>query len=99
MKKWIGVLLLFCASLCARDRQMLLYVSEACPCCYPVLTFIEENNLDIPTINIDGDKAARKTLYRNGGSSQVPCLFVNGRAYYENQKIIWWMKKNLLKEV
>ncbi len=36
----------------------------------------------------------RNALIEVGGSPQVPCLFIDGRAMYESSDIIEWLKEN-----
>ena len=75
--------------------ELTLYYSPTCPYCRKVLNFMQQQNIKIPVKNRDESSANRQELIRIGGKAQVPCLIIDGKALYESDDIIDWMKKNL----
>lgn len=75
--------------------ELALYMTPTCPFCRKVIHFIEENHLNIPLKNVDADSNYRDELVTIGGKGQVPCLFIDGKALYESDAIIEWMRANL----
>lgn len=74
-----------------------LYYYPTCPYCRKVTRFIDKNDLDqIELKNINQDQKAEKELIEIGGKRQVPCLFIDGKALYESDEIINWLKSNLI---
>ena len=77
--------------------ELILYGRPSCPYCARVDRVIEE--LDIE------DKLTRRLtsygsewrddLRNRTGSTQVPCLFIDGEPMFESLDIIAWMKANL----
>ena len=78
--------------------ELILYGRPSCPYCARVDRVIEE--LDIE------DKLTRRLtsygsewrddLRSRTGSTQVPCLFIDGEPMFESLDIIAWMKANLV---
>jgi len=77
--------------------NLTLYYFPGCPFCGRVLAFMEEYALEVPKKNIHENDSVRSELVKIGGKSQVPCLVIDGKALYESNDIIDWMKTNLLK--
>lgn len=75
----------------ANHYELVLYINPRCPYCVKVTQYLEENNRVIPTKNTS-DPLVREELIRIGGKSQVPCLVINGKALYESNDIIEWLK-------
>lgn len=75
--------------------DLTLYYKKSCPFCHRVLSFMEENgiNLDKRDTLQPGNQ---NDLIRVGGKKQVPCLVINGKALYESADIIAYMRENLL---
>lgn len=71
-----------------------LYVGTVCRFCKKVENFMEENNIDIPLVNINEDKEAMLELMEKGGKRQVPCLYHDGEYLYESDAIIAFLKEN-----
>lgn len=71
-----------------------LYVGTVCRFCKKVENFMEENNIDIPLVNINEDKKAMLELMKKGGKRQVPCLYHDGEYLYESDNIIAFLKEN-----
>ena len=76
--------------------ELTLYYSPTCPHCRKVLNFMQQNNIKIPVKNRDENPANRQELIRLGGMPQVPCLVIDGKALYESENIIDWLRENLL---
>ena len=71
-----------------------LYVGTVCRFCKKVENFMEENNINIPLVNINEDKKAMLELMEKGGKRQVPCLYHDGEYLYESDDIITFLKEN-----
>ncbi len=71
-----------------------LYYKPSCPYCQKVLTFMEHSGIAIPLKNNDQSPAVREELIKIGGKPQVPCLVIDGKAMYESDDIIKWLRDN-----
>lgn len=71
------------------DHQ--LYYKKSCLYCVRVLRFLESNGitLDLRDTMQPGNQ---NDLIRIGGKKQVPCLVINGRALYESEDIISYLR-------
>ena len=69
-----------------------LYMRPTCPYCQKVIRFMNENKINIPLKDITNE-AHRQTLIKIGGKQQIPCLFIDGKAMYESDDIVQWIKK------
>lgn len=69
-----------------------LYMFESCPYCRRVMNNIAESGrTDIEIHDIHKSREDHDRLLRDGGKSQVPCLFIDGRPLYESLDIIDWL--------
>lgn len=75
--------------------DIILYHFEACPYCIKVRDYLEQQGIQIPMKDTRLDEAAYQELIQIGGSSQVPCLVIDGKALYESDDIIEWFEHNL----
>jgi len=57
---------------------------------------MEASAIEIPMADISYEQEAEE-LISVGGKQQVPCLVIDGKAMYESDDIIEWMKSNLEK--
>ncbi|WP_251179079.1 glutathione S-transferase N-terminal domain-containing protein [Adlercreutzia agrestimuris] len=74
-------------------ENAVLYYKPTCPFCHKVISYLENNKLNIKLANIlEGDN--REKLITLGGKAQVPCLVHQGKALYESDDIIAWIKEN-----
>ncbi len=78
--------------------NLVLYYYPSCPFCRRVLSFMEEQNIDIQKKNINESEEMRDELVEIGGKSQVPCLVVDGKALYESMDIINWLTREYSKK-
>jgi glutaredoxin 3 len=78
--------------------NLILFHRWHCPYSKRVRDFIEENQLQfqINFHEIEEEVQAREKLVRLTGGQQVPCLVINGRPKLQTEKIIEWLKKNML---
>ena len=74
--------------------ELTLYYRALCPFCRKVLAFMTENNIDVPLKDIGENPEYEKELVSTGGKPQVPCLVIDGKALYESDSIIEWLKSN-----
>ncbi len=72
--------------------ELILYYKPTCPFCRKVLDFIDKHSIVVPLKNITKSKEAKDELEHLGGKSQVPCLFIDGKALYESDEIVSWLK-------
>ncbi len=75
--------------------NLILYYRDFCGYCKKVRDFLEAHQIEIPLKNIGKDPHARTELLKKGGSTQVPCLLIDGSPLYESDDIIEWVKDNL----
>ncbi|NDD58475.1 MAG: glutaredoxin [Chlamydiae bacterium] len=78
----------------AKKYQLELYYTPWCPYCQKVTNYMNQAGISIPLKDIQSDPVAKETLLRQGGKTQVPCLFIDGRPMYESDQIISWLQKN-----
>ena len=76
------------------SHDLALYVMDGCPFCAKVEDFLAEGGIEVPERNISTDAEAERTLIAVGGKRQVPCLFIDGKALYESDDIIAWLREN-----
>lgn len=74
-------------------NNLVLYINPDCPYCKKVTNYLKSQNRSIPTKNTQ-DRGVRSELIAIGGKGQVPCLVINGKALYESDAIIDWLRKN-----
>ncbi len=69
-----------------------LYYKKSCPYCTKVLRFMDENKimLDMRDTLQPGNQ---NDLIRVGGKKQVPCLVIDGKAMYESNDIIDYLRQ------
>jgi glutaredoxin 3 len=73
--------------------NLVLYINPNCPYCKKVTNYLQSQNRTVPTKNTQ-DRAIRNELISIGGKGQVPCLVINGKALYESDAIIEWLKNH-----
>ena len=71
-----------------------LYYKKSCPYCTKVLRFMDENKitLDMRDTLQPGNQ---NDLIRVGGKKQVPCLVIDGKAMYESDDIIDYLRQHV----
>lgn len=72
------------------DHQ--LYYKKTCPYCLKVLDFMDENKITLDLRNTL-EPGNQEDLVRIGGKKQVPCLVRSGRALYESDDIIAYLRE------
>ncbi|MDY3946518.1 MAG: glutaredoxin [Ezakiella sp.] len=70
-----------------------LYYKPECPFCKKVIQFMERRDIKLEMKNIH-EKENLDKLIEVGGMNQVPCLFIDGKAMYESDDIIQFLKDN-----
>ena len=78
--------------------ELILYGRPSCPYCARVDRVIEELDIeDKLTRRLTSYGSEwREDLLNRTGSTQVPCLFIDGEPMFESLDIIAWMKANLV---
>ncbi|OGX27106.1 MAG: glutaredoxin [Omnitrophica WOR_2 bacterium RIFCSPHIGHO2_01_FULL_48_9] len=74
--------------------QLTFYYMDGCPYCQKVLRFMQQNIITLALKNTLSDPKNRQELLKIGGKTQVPCLVIDGKALYESDDIIQWLKRN-----
>ncbi len=74
--------------------SLTLYYFPSCPFCQMVLQYMKQRGIRVPLKDILSQKAYREELIKIGGSSQVPCLVIDGKPLYESDDIIQWFESN-----
>lgn len=68
-----------------------LYYRKTCPYCVKVLNFMDENKINLDKRDIT-EPGNQNDLVKTGGKKQVPCLVIDGKAMYESDDIISYLK-------
>ena len=71
-----------------------LYYSKTCPFCQKVMRFMRENNITMDTRDT-AHPGIQNDLVSIGGKKQVPCLVVDGKAMYESDDIIEYLRQEV----
>ena len=69
----------------------ILYYKPTCPYCLKVLRFMQAEGIECEMRNTLEPGVADE-LIGIGGKRQVPCLVIDGKALYESNDIIAYMK-------
>lgn len=83
------------SAMAAEHHNYTLFLKTGCPFCAKVMRFMDENGIALRTLDINEWPAAADDLIELGGKCQVPCLAIDGRALYESDDIIAYMKEHL----
>jgi len=70
-----------------------LYYKKTCPYCRKVLDYMASAGVTMD-LRDTRQPGSEDDLVRIGGMKQVPCLVHNGRALYESDYIIEWLRTN-----
>lgn len=73
--------------------ELVLYYKPACPYCVKVIRYLQSIGKQIPMKNTQ-DSKNQSELLKIGGKKQVPCLVIDGKALYESDAIISWLKEH-----
>lgn len=76
-----------------KEFDLALYYTPTCPYCVKVLGYLEQEGITLPMKNVFSSAEERQELINVGGKSQVPCLFIDGKALYESDDIICWLQE------
>lgn len=71
-----------------------LYYKPTCPYCQKVLHFMAAHDLECALRNTLDDEQ-RRALVEIGGKQQVPCLVIDGKAMYESDDIIAYLRTKI----
>ena len=71
-----------------------LYYMDSCPYCNKVLNYMKQSGISLPMKNVKENPLFHQELMKMGGKGQVPCLVIDGKALYESDDIIQWLKIN-----
>lgn len=73
-----------------RFDNMVLYAKPGCPFCHRVLAFMKDNDIEIDVLN-SLEPANREKLIEMNGTTQTPCLVVDGKPMLESSDIIAYL--------
>lgn len=76
--------------------DLVLFKFDSCPFCVRVLRKINELGVPATLRDVRCDPGARDELRKVGGSTQVPCLFINGEPLYESTDIVRFLEAEVL---
>lgn len=71
--------------------NLILYMNPKCGYCKKVTDYLNQSKRSVAMKNTQ-DLEVRAELTRIGGKPQIPCLVINGKALYESDAIIEWLK-------
>jgi glutaredoxin len=78
--------------------DLILYELPGCPFCAKVDRFLKENDLEVERRMIT-EGTNREDLIAIGGKKQCPCLIIDGKALYESDDIIDYLRTRVQGEV
>lgn len=73
-------------------QNLTLYYKKSCPYCQKVLRFMNENHITLD-MRDTLQPGIQNDLVKIGGKKQVPCLVIDGKALYESDDIIAYLKE------
>jgi len=74
------------------EISLTLYKFDSCFFCRRVFQVIDDLEIPVRYRDIRSEAGAREELAEKGGSTQVPCLFVDSKPIYESQDIIRYLE-------
>lgn len=74
--------------------NMYLFVKPGCPYCIKVDRFLDEAGIQLEHRSV-ADPANAQALREIGGKVQSPCLIIDGKAMYESDDIIAYLRSLL----
>lgn len=74
--------------------NMILYVKPGCLFCHRVLDFMAANDIQIETVD-STDPQRRQELLDMNGTTQSPCLVIDGKPMLESADIIAYLQNRL----
>ena len=72
-------------------ENMYMYVKPGCPYCMKVDRFLNEAGIELEHRSV-ADPANASALREIGGKIQSPCLIIDGKAMYESDDIIAYLR-------
>ena len=69
-----------------------LYLKKTCPYCHKVLRFMEGAGITLD-LRDTSHPGVQNDLICVGGKKQVPCLVIDGRALYESDDFIAYLRQ------
>lgn len=77
-----------------RFDNMVLYAKPGCPFCHRVIDFMKANDIEIDILN-SMEPANREKLVEMNGTTQTPCLVVDGQPMLESADIIAYLEARI----
>lgn len=71
--------------------NMELYSKPTCPFCHKVLAFMDANDIEMPIHDSRESQNAERLMELNG-TTQVPCLVIDGKPMLESDDIIAYLQ-------
>jgi len=74
------------------QEHLTLYYRPNCPFCTKVFKTLKKLDIEIELKDLNSNQEFQAELIEIGGKRQVPCLVIDGKAKYESQDIISYLK-------
>ena len=75
-----------------QDRHLVLYKFDSCPYCVRVFRVIDELSIEVSYKDTRTEPGVRTELAQRNGTTQVPCLFIDGVPLLESADIEDWLR-------
>lgn len=73
-------------------RELVLYGHDFCPYCRRVYRALAAMDIDVPRRDTWDAGDARRELMALNGTTQVPCLLIDGEPLLESNDIVDWLR-------
>lgn len=77
-----------------KTSKLVLYHKPNCPYCKKVISYLEKIHKTLPMVDLQKHPEKKSDLIRIGGKMQIPCLIIQGKALYESDQILKWIKEH-----
>lgn len=77
-----------------RFDNMVLYAKPGCPFCQRVFDFMKANDIEIEVLN-SMEPSNREKLIEMNGTTQTPCLVIDGTPMLESADIIAYLGEQI----
>lgn len=81
-------------AIATNGQNVFLYYKEGCYHCHRVLDFLQKENIDLSTKELNENPSYRDHIRQLTGRVRVPALIVNGEVIMGADRIIEWLGEN-----
>lgn len=82
-----------------KDRELVLYKFDSCPYCVRVFRVLEELSIELDVKDTRREPGVRMELIQLCGTSQVPCLRIDGVPLLESADIEDWLRAYAIRDI